>query len=85
MSKLNDVYTVIVPASLADLNAHVYTHVYGGGAGCSITLNGNAVTVAAGSRFDLRVNSVSGGSGCFLLGFNKDVVTGSPYLGSISS
>ena len=84
MSKLNDVYTVIVSATDADLDKHVYTQVYGGSSGCSITLNGVSVTVAAGSRFDLRFRTVAGGSGCFLLGFNKDVVTGSPYLGSIS-
>lgn len=84
MSKLNDIYTVIVPADASDLNKHLYTQIYGGSTGCSIIVNGVTVSIGKESKIDLRVNTVSGGNGCYLLGFNKDVVNGSPNLGSIS-
>lgn len=81
MAKNNDVYSIIVPATAPNLTAHTYTQVYGGSAGCSITLNGVAVLIGASSSIDVWVRTVSGGSGCFLLGENQDVYQGSTLLG----
>ena len=80
MAKINEVHSVMVAAGDADLNNHRYTEVYGGSAGCTITLNGTSVLIGGSSSVFITVRSVSGGSGCFLLGVNKDVVQGSPTL-----
>jgi hypothetical protein len=80
MSKINDVYSVIVPAQSPILSAHTYTQIYGGSAGCSVTINGSTVSIGASSSIDIKINSISGGTGCFLLGDNRDVVFGSPNL-----
>jgi hypothetical protein len=80
MSKINDVYSVIVPAQSPILSAHTYTQIYGGSAGCSVTINGSTVSIGASSSIDIKINSISGGTGCFLLGDNRDVYFGSPNL-----
>jgi hypothetical protein len=80
MAKINEVHSVIVPAGSADLTNHVYTEVYGGSAGCSITVNGTPILMGSSSSIFINVKSVSGGSGCFLLGVKKDVSNGSPTL-----
>ena len=81
MANLNDVNSIIVPAESADLAKHEYTEIFGGSVGCTIVLNGVSVGVASSSSFKLRVKTVSGGTGCFLLGENKDVYDGSPNAG----
>lgn len=81
MAKNNDVYSIIVAANAPNLTAHTYTQVYGGSAGCTITINGVAVSMGAASSIDIGVRTVSGGSGCFLLGENQDVYLGSTLLG----
>lgn len=73
--------SIIVPAGSANLSAHTYTEIYGGSAGCSIVVNGVTVLVGASSNLNIRINTVSGGSGCFLLGENKDVYIGSSTIG----
>lgn len=80
MARNNDIYSIIVPAASANLTAHTYTEVYGGDAGCTIVLNGVSVDVGAASSIGLYIRTVSGGSGCFLLGDPIDVYTGSPNL-----
>lgn len=80
MAKINDVHSVIVPANNANLTAHTYTELYGGQSGCSIVLNGLNMNMGAASSININVNSVSGGTGCYLLGVNKDVTLGSMYL-----
>lgn len=84
MANFNDVNTIIVAAASVNISAHTYTEVYGGSAGCTITINGVAVSVGPSSSLRVVVNSVSGGSGCFLLGENKNVFQGSPGLGGIN-
>jgi len=82
MARINDVHDLVVPAVSANLTAHTYTEVYGGTAGCTITLNGLSTSIGAGSSIFITVKTVSGGGGCFLLGVNKDVSNGSggvPY------
>lgn len=80
MAKINEVHSVIVPAGSADLTNHVYSEVYGGSTGCTITLNGTSVSMGSSSSIFINVKSVSGGSGCYLLGVKKDVSNGSPTL-----
>lgn len=84
MANINDVSTIIVLATAPNLSAHTYTQVYGGSAGCTATINGVAVSVGAGSNLYIVINSITGGSGCFLLGENKNVFQGSPGLGGIN-
>lgn len=81
MARINEVHSVIVLAAAPILTAHTYTEVYGGSAGCTINVNNTLVAMGAGSSIFINVNTVSGGTGCFLLGVNKDVSQGSPYLG----
>ena len=80
MANISDIHSIIVAAGSAS-TAHTYTEIYGGNAGCTITVNGVSVTVGAGSSIKIWVRSVSGGSGCFLLGDKKDVFSGSPNVG----
>lgn len=79
MANISDIHSIIVAAGNAS-TAHTYTEIYGGNAGCTITVNGVSVTVGAGSNVKIWVRSVSGGSGCFLLGDKKDVFLGSPNV-----
>lgn len=80
MAKINEVHSVCVPATSANLTAHTYTEVYGGSAGCTININGNVISMGGSSSIFITVSSVSGGTGCFLLGVNKDVSQGSNGL-----
>jgi hypothetical protein len=80
MANINDIHTVVVAAG-SPSTAHTYTEIYGGNAGCTITVNGTAITVGTGSSVKIAVRTVSGGSGCFLLGERKDVFSGSPNVG----
>ena len=81
MSKLNDSYTIIVPATAPVLSAHTYTQVYGGSAGCTAVINGVSVSIGASSNLDIRIRSISGGTGCYLLGEDNNVYLGSTVLG----
>lgn len=81
MSKLFDVNSIIVAAQNADLTKHVYNEVYGGSAGCAITINGVSVSIGPSTNLNIVIQSVSGGSGCYLLGENINVGTGSTILG----
>lgn len=80
MPRNNDVYSVIVPALSANTTAHTYTTIYGGSVGCTATINGVSVSVGASSSITVTIRTISGGSGCFLLGDNQDVYLGSPNL-----
>lgn len=80
MAKINEVHSVIVPANTPNLTAHTYTEIYGGQAGCSIVINGVSLLIGSSSSIFININSVSGGSGCYLLGVNKDVLLGSTSL-----
>ena len=80
MPRISDIHNVIVPAESANLSAHTYSEIYGGASGCVININGNVVSVGGTSNLNIWVRSVSGGTGCYLLGENKDVYTGSPTV-----
>jgi hypothetical protein len=81
MANINDIHSVIVAAGSANLTAHTYSEIYGGSAGCTITVNGTSLSVGASSNVKVWIRTVSGGSGCFLLGEYKDVYSGSSGLG----
>ena len=80
MPRINDIHSIIVPAQSPVLSAHTYTEVYGGSAGCTIVINGVTVSVGAQSNIGIAVRSVSGGTGCYLLGENQNVYLGSTQL-----
>jgi len=77
MPKFNHIYSIIVPAQSPIFSAHTYSEVYGGSAGCSAIINGTSINVDAGSTVSILIRSISGGTGCFLLGDNNDVYQGS--------
>lgn len=83
MANINDIYSIIVPANSANLTAHTYSQIYGGSAGCLINVNETSISVGASSNIKIWVRSLSGGTGCFLLGENKDMYTDSLGLGGI--
>jgi hypothetical protein len=62
------------------MTAHTYTEIYGGTGGCTIVINGVTINVAESSNIAINVRTVSGGTGCWLLGENKDVYLGSTTL-----
>jgi hypothetical protein len=81
MGKINDVYSVIVPAQSPNFTAHTYSSIYGGSAGCTAVINGVSVSVGATSSIDINIRTLSGTvTGCFLLGDNQNVYLGSPDL-----
>jgi hypothetical protein len=80
MARFNEVHDIIVPATAPNFTAHTYSEIYGGVSGCTITLNGVVVNMAAQSSISLWVRSVSNGTGCYLLGTYQDVYLGSPKL-----
>jgi len=76
MANISDIHSIIVPAQTPNLTAHTYTEIYGGSAGCTIVVNGITVSMAAQSSIKIWVNSVSGGTGCYLLGEKQNVLQG---------
>ena len=76
MAKINDVHSIIVPAETPDLSTHIYYEIYGGAAGCTATVNGILVNIGSSSNISIKVNSISGGTGCYLLGEKRDVFAG---------
>jgi hypothetical protein len=83
MPKINDIHSIIVPAQNANLTAHTYSEVYGGSSGCTININGQTINVGQSSNISVWVNSVSGGTGCFLLGEKQNVYQGSNIIGGV--
>jgi len=79
MAHINDIHSIIVPAANANFTAHTYTQVYAGAA-ASPTINGIAVTMAAGSVINIKVRSISATANVYLLGEILDVILGSPNL-----
>lgn len=80
MAKINDIHSIIVPAQSPIFSAHTYTEVYGGTNGCTAIINGTSVDVASSSNLAIWVRTISGGTGCYLLGENQNVLQGSNVL-----
>ena len=81
MAKINDIHSIIVKAENANFTAHTYTELYGGSAGCTIVINGTTLSMGGSSSIALWVKSVSGGTGCYLMGENQNVIQGSLIIG----
>jgi hypothetical protein len=81
MARISDIHSIIVPAEAPVFSAHAYTEIYGGTAGCIIVVNGITVSVASSSNIPLQIRTVSGGTGCYLLGEQLNVYRGSPIVG----
>ena len=79
MGKINDVYSIIVPASGATFSAHTYTQVYAG-ANATPTINGIPVVMNAGTLLDVKVKTISSTANVYLLGENINVALGSINL-----
>lgn len=81
MANISDIHSIIVSADSPVFSSHTYNEVYGGTAGCTVVLNGTTVDVAASSNIKIWVRNISGGTGCYLLGENQNVLQGStnPY------
>ena len=77
MAKIYDVHSVIVTPANANLTGHSYTEIYGGPAGCTININGTTFSMGGSSSIFITINSVSGGTGCYLLGSHREVFDGS--------
>ena len=84
MANISDIHSIIVPADSPNLTAHTYSEIYGGTGGCTIVVNGVTINVADSSNIKLWIRSVSGGTGCYLLGENQNVLQGSTGLGGIN-
>jgi hypothetical protein len=84
MPNINDIHSIIVSANTPNLSAHTYTEIYGGTAGCTAVINGVSVNVGPASNIKVIIKSITGGSGCYLLGENRDVYNGSDGLGGIN-
>lgn len=77
MPRTSDIHSIIVPAQSANTTAHTYTEIYGGTGGCTISVNGVLLSVAESSNIPIWIKTVSGGTGCYLLGENQNVYQGS--------
>lgn len=62
MPLLNDIHSIIVPASQANFTAHSYTEVYAG-LNESIILNNQAVYIGSGSSIRIKVFQISAATG----------------------
>ena len=82
MPRISDIHSIIVAAENANLTAHTYTEIYGGTPGCIINVNGTVINVANSSNIPVWVRTVSGGTGCYLMGENKNLYNGNNNLGS---
>ena len=82
MAKINDIHSIIHPAQNAVVSAYTYTEVYGGSAGCTVVLNGTLTSIGAASSIGLWVRTISGGTGCYVMGENMNVAQGSTIIGS---
>lgn len=68
MPTTNGLNQFLVPAQDGFLYQLFYNKVYGGNTGCTIVINGTTVQMGATSSIDILVETISGGTGCFLSG-----------------
>lgn len=82
MSSFNAIPPIIQPASGATLSAYTYIQVYVGTGGGTATINGTPMLLAAGSNFDIMINSISSVTGAvYLLGVPINVMQGTSIIG----
>ena len=80
MAITNQIHSIVVAAANANFTAHTYSEVYAGAA-ATPTINGVAVTMAAGSSIKITVRSISATANVFLLGDDIDLSYDNPRLG----
>jgi hypothetical protein len=71
MPLLNDIHSLIVPATSPNFSAHSYSEIYAG-ASATPVINGVSVTMGAGSSIKIKISSITNGTGCVLLGETID-------------
>lgn len=76
MANITDVHSIIVPAQTPNLSAHTYNEIYGGATGCTMTVNGVNLNMGGSSSLKVWVRTITGGTGCYLLGENQNVLQG---------
>lgn len=76
MPLLNDIHSIIVPSGSANFSAHTYTEIYASQA-TSANINDISVSFGASSNIKIKVRSISGGTGLYLLGENINFAIGS--------
>lgn len=54
-------FDVIAPAESPQLSAHTYTGIYGGSAGCNITIGNKKILIPAGKTIHTPISTISGG------------------------
>lgn len=79
MSIYNQIYSIIVPAGSANFTAHTYCQIYASAA-ATPTVNGQAISMAAGSVLNITIRSISNGTNCFLLGDNANLSGEGPII-----
>ena len=85
MAKINEIHMVCHKISDANLDDYIYTELYGGATGCTVTVNDYDITMGGSSSVFIAVNTIAEVTpGCYILGTKKNVINGSPNLGSIS-
>ena len=76
MPLLNDIHSIVVPATAPNFSAHSYTEIYAG-ADDTVNVNGTSFRIGNGSSIRIKIRSISGGTNCVLLGETKDNYYGS--------
>ena len=80
MPLLNDIHSIIVPVAQANFTAHTYTELYAGDNDV-VMINGQGpIIIGNGSSIKIKINSISGGTKCSLLGENINNRTDNPIL-----
>jgi hypothetical protein len=79
MAHINDIHSIIVPATAANFTAHSYTQVFAG-ADATPTINGIPVTMAGSSIINIKVKTISATANVYLMGENQNVSQGSPNV-----
>lgn len=74
------VHTIIHEAANADLTNFAYTEIYAG-ANATPTINGVAVTMAAGTTLDVVVKSISATANVYVLGEPKSTYNPPSIIG----
>ena len=75
MPKINNINNFIIPAQDNIYYDLYYSEIIGGTTGCVANVNGVTVNVAPQSNIFITINSFSGGTGCFLGGYQPDKLT----------
>lgn len=76
----NQIYSFIHPAASANTSAFTYSQIYAASA-VTVTINGIAVSMAAGTTLDMSVNTISATNGVYVLGEKISLSTDGQIIG----